>query len=187
MTSHSHFPDDAFSGHVHTHMFANGESPEKRAQWLREVLEICKASDTECFVRSVEKNGQHGYEFGFSDVTHYAAFHLNVFGEMEGKGNHRHLHSCETAEDRDVFRQAAEMHLRALGIKYTLEERGNALEFKFDKFSDRMTFVALIENGTLDASARGLAQVQAVRKAMGWVVPAPVGLAQKALQKFMPG
>jgi hypothetical protein len=158
-----------FEQHAHAQVFDGGETKAERERWLREVEEICQEAGVEYVVREIDRDGNPGYEFGFADVTHYTAFVLNVYGDLEGPGQHTHTHVHTDLDPvyQDAFRRAAEMHLRELGINYDCEQDGNEVCFKFDRFSDRMMFKALVEQGTLDASARGLASIRSCQSAIG--------------------
>lgn len=144
-----------FEQHVHTHVFDQGERPEGRRAWLAEVEATCREAGVRFMVREVESEGRSAYEFGFAEQSHYAAFILNVFGDLEEPGSHVH-----------TGRRAAKMHLRELGIRYRCEEQGDEVSFVFDRFSDRLLFQTLLAQGVIEASARGLQNAHSLQGAL---------------------
>ena len=151
-----------YDQHNHTHVFEAGVSRAEQAEWLKNVEETCRAAGVEYVVRKTSKDGALGYEFGFADVTHYAAFTLNTFGDLEGRRQHTHIHSADDPAYLRAFRMAGEAHLRRLGIDYECEQQDGELHFKLDRFSDKLKLMAAIENGTIDHMARSIQSQQHV-------------------------
>ena len=161
--------DGVFENNRHRHIFEDGETREARERWLREIDQICKATGTAYVVREVTRNEQPGYEFAFTNKAAYAAFVFNAFGDLEEPGGHiqSYAFTNEGPAYREAFFLAAETHLAALGIEHQWREQDGKLEFAFDRFSDRLMFDALIEQGTIDASAKGLESVKSMQRRLG--------------------
>lgn len=155
--------DEGFRKYSHRHCFTDGQSAAEREEWLQKVEDKCRAEGIEFRARStVDEQGNPGYEFGFANAGKYAAFIFNVFGDLEKPAGHIHTYEFHKEDQsyREAFHLAAESHLTALGIHYQCREQPGAIQFAFDRFSDRIMFQALIDQGTIDASAKGLASVR---------------------------
>lgn len=160
--------DGVFNQHSHIYTFGGGETKQQREQWLQEAKDTCREAGVEYVVRETTKDGKPGYEFGFADVQHYAAFVFNVFGDLEGRGQHiQRIADLKDPAYQETYRQSAELHLKALRMNYKVEKDGSELRFKFDRFSDRIMFQTLVDNGTIDHSASSLAQVRSLQNRLG--------------------
>ena len=73
--------DGVFEQHAHTQLFEQGETSEARERWLQNVKSICREAGIGYVVREITKDGKPGYQFGFADSSHHAAFVLNVCGD----------------------------------------------------------------------------------------------------------
>jgi quinol monooxygenase YgiN len=170
--------DGVFEKNSHKNFFTAGKTLAQRQQWLREVDQICKETGIAYVVRETRnEKGNHGYEFGFADAKAYAAFILSVFDDLEAPRGHIYSHGFDNAshEYRRAFLLAAEAHLSALGINHYWREHEGQLEFAFDRFSDKLMLQALIDNETIDVSAKGIAKVRELQRRLGRDPDAPGG------------
>jgi len=171
MTSINHLgQNDAFRKNRHRHFFRKGETLAEREAWLENIENICQAAGTKFRARhAIDEQGNPGYEFGFPNISGYAAFVFNVFGDLEQPGGH--IQTCTVLDDSLAYRQAfllaASSHLAALGISHQWREHNGTLQFAFDRFSDRLMFQALIDQGTIDSSAKGLIAVREMQQRLG--------------------
>ena len=162
--------NEGFKKNRHRHFFTSGETSAEREEWLQNVEAICQAARTKFRARNaVDEQGNPGYEFGFPNVSGYAAFVFNVFGDLEHPGGH--IQTCtlfdESLAYRKAFLLAASSHLASLGISHQWREHEGTLQFAFDRFSDRLMFQALIDQGTIDSSAKGLMAVREMQQRLG--------------------
>ena len=156
--------------HKHRHFFTDGETLAEREAWLENVEDICQAAGTKFRARNaVDEQGNPGYEFGFPNISGYAAFVFNVFGDLEQPGSH--IQTCTFLDQhrpyREAFLLAASSHLVALGISHQWREYEGTLQFAFNRFSDRLMFQALIDQGIIDSSAKGLMAVREMQQRLG--------------------
>ena len=157
--------DGVFEQHAHTQLFEQGETSEARERWLQNVKSICREAGIGYVVREITKDGKPGYQFGFADSSHHAAFVLNVCGDLESPDGQVYVHEfidC-SREYEEAFRIAAEIHLAALGIEYKERQADGEVSFTFDRFSDKLMLQALIGQGTIETSAKGLALTRAMQ------------------------
>nr|WP_281722633.1 hypothetical protein [Nitrosomonas nitrosa] len=155
--------DEEFKKYRHCHSFTGSESAAEREEWLQKVERKCRAAGIEFRAWSaVDEQGNPGYEFGFANAGKYAAFVFDVFGDLEKPAGHVHTYEFGTEDQsyREAFLLAAKSHLTALGIHHQSQEQPGTMQFVFDRFSDRVLLQALIDQGTIDASAKGLASVR---------------------------
>ncbi len=157
--------DGVFNQHSHSQVFIDGETLDEREAWLREVQRVCRQSETTFVVRDITSDdGLPGYQFGFADANSYIAFIHNVYGDLEGDFTRIERLDHVSDADRAAFADAAAMHLHHLGIAFKREARAGDVHFNFDRFSDRTVLAMLVENGTIAASARGLALARSYKQ-----------------------
>jgi len=147
--------------HSHRHRFPESVPASSRQKWL--IDGATKASQLlDRNVNVVIEEISDGFEFKFESYEDYAAFTLSTCGEMEGNYNHTHSHEFDSSTGCDQeWINAAETYLKALGIDYDIEMKGNTAHFKFNRFSDSVTFNALINANSIDALAEyGMAHCQ---------------------------
>lgn len=170
------FKAEQFQKHTHQHSFEDGETLEQREAWLRHAEATCQAAQIKYIVReTLNDEGHPGYEFGFPDRISQIAFTLNMVGDMVGEHTYRHSLEGVSPEDKRTFFLAVEGHLAALSIQHYWEEKGDSLEFSFEKFSDQLMLEMLIGNGTIEISARSLKQLLLFRKVHGLDPVGPLG------------
>ena len=168
--------DGVFGQNRHEHIFTKGEPQSVREEWLAGIDRMCKTAGIGYVVRQCnDEDGNPGYEFGFADGAAYAAFVFNAYGDLERPRGHiqGHRFDNESPEYREAFFLAAEAHLGALGIKHDWRMHNGELQFAFDRFSDRMVFQALLEQGTIDASAKGIGSARKLQRRLGTPVSHP--------------
>lgn len=142
-------PDRYSHTHVHT---LRGMSKEERQEWLDQALErAAEISNMPINVTIIEKD--NGYEFNFENSQDYGFFMLATLGEQEGHRNHSHAHTFSDDQDDQEWMKAAQTYLDAMGVEYDVEYVDGEATFKFDKFSERMCFEALANDGQIDRLA----------------------------------
>ncbi len=131
--------------HQHRHVFTKGESETEREQWLQVQLQKAEETNTEIYCRRTDD----GYEFGFKEFTHYAAFRLNAYGDPASK----RVHKCtQYFPDGSAphWIKAARAYLDACGINYDLAVAGDQVQISFDRFSEMAALRLMIDNGEID-------------------------------------
>ncbi len=152
--------DEFKRDYIHAHIFENGESSEQQEDFLRHIKENCDRLGIEFTYRFIIIHGEPAYEFGFDDKEIYKDFVYKNFGDMhEREGHTQTLHSFDP-DFLDESRNAAEQFLKEQNIDFTIQLKHNAYDFKFNSFSDRMTFLDAVEDGTLDNLIETKKQVQ---------------------------
>jgi hypothetical protein len=167
---------EQFEKQTQRHSFIKGEPVEERQAWLRHAEAICQASRIQYSVREgVNDKGHPCYVIGFPDRMSHIAFQLNMFGDLEGE--HTYTHSLEGVSPsyKRAFFLAAEASLGIFGIGHYWQEKGDSVEFSFDRLSDQLVLEMLIHNGTIETAARGYEQMLLFRKMHGLDPVGPLG------------
>lgn len=165
-----------FQHHTHRHSFVNGETQEQRTAWVLDVETKCQAAHISYIVHeTVNDEGLPCYVFGFPSRLAQIAFTLNTFDDIHGEFIYTHgLHGVSPTYKRAFF-MAAEAHLAVLRIQHEWEERGDDIVFYFEKWSDQLMLELLLENGTIDSSARGIEQALLFRNKYEFSPIGPLG------------
>lgn len=130
---------------THVHIFDAGESAEMRESWMEKQLRNAGLTRTELFCRQTPA----GYDFGFKEFAHFAAFRLNAYGDPPT----RRGHTCTQRFDgppNPCWLKSAEACLQSLGIDYQYQVSGNSVSFAFDRFSEHAALRLLIDSGEID-------------------------------------
>ena len=167
---------EQFQQHTHRHDFEKGVTREQRNAWILDVETKCQAAHISYIVHeTLNDEGEPCYVFGFPSRLHQIAFTLNTYDDIHGEHIYTYgLHGVSPNYKRAFF-LAAEAHLGVLKIQHEWEERGEDLIFYFEKWSDQLMLELLLENGTIDLSARGIEQALVFRKKNEFSPIGPLG------------